>query len=62
MNEIHSFYSELYDEKSGIQTDYSTCPFLEDTGSSPKLTDSMRDTCEGQLTLIFRMFQGSVCL
>ena len=36
MNEIHSFYSELYDEKSGIQTDYSTCPFLEDTLSSPK--------------------------
>ena len=50
MNEIHSFYSELYDEKSGIQTDYSTCPFLEDTLSSPKLTNSMRETCEGQLT------------
>ena len=43
MTEIHSFYSELYDEKSGIQTDYSTCPFLEDTLSSPKLTDSMRE-------------------
>ena len=50
MTEIHSFYSELYDEKSGIQTDYSICPFLEDTLSSPKLTDSMRETCEGQLT------------
>ena len=50
MNEIHSFYSELYDEKSGIQTDYSTCPFLEDTLSSPKLTNSMRETREGQLT------------
>ena len=50
MTEIHNFYSELYDEKSGLQTDYSTCPFLEDTLSSPKLTDSMRETCEGQLT------------
>ena len=50
MSEIHSFYSELYDEKSGIQTDYSTCPFLQDTLSSPKLTNSMRETLEGQLT------------
>ena len=50
MTEIRNFYSELYDEKSGLQTDYSTCPFLEDTLSSPKLTDSMRETCEGQLT------------
>ena len=50
MNKIHNFYSELYDEKSGIQADYSTCPFLEDTLSSPKLTDSRRETCEGQLT------------
>ena len=37
MSEIHSFYSELYDEKSGIQTDYTSCPFLEDTLSPPKL-------------------------
>ena len=50
INEIHRFYSELYDEKSGIQTDYSSCPFLEATLSSPMLTDSMRETCEGQLT------------
>ena len=50
MSEIHSFYWELCDEKSGIQTDYSTCPFLEDTLSPPKLSDSMRETCEGQLT------------
>ena len=45
MNEIHRFYSELYDEESGIQTDFSTCPFLEDTLSSPNLA-----ICEGQLT------------
>ena len=50
MNEIHRLYSELYDEKSGIQADYSSCPFLEDALSSPMLTDSMRETCEGQLT------------
>ena len=46
-NEIYSFYSKLYDEQSGIQSDYSICPFLENFSSSPKLTDSMR---EGQLT------------
>ena len=50
MSEIHSFHSELYDEKLGIQNNYSTCPFLQDTLSSPKLTNSMRETCEGQLT------------
>ena len=50
VTEIHSFYSELCDKKSGVQTDYLTCPFLEDTLSSPKLTGSMRETCEGQLT------------
>ena len=50
MTEIHNFYSELYDEKSGLQTDYLTCPFLEDTLSSPKLTDSMRETCDGQFS------------
>ena len=41
MTEIHSFYSELYDEKPGIQGDYLTCPFLEDTLSSPKLTEGL---------------------
>ena len=50
MSETHSFCADLYDEKSGIQTEYSTCPFLEDTLSPPKLTCSMRETCEGQLT------------
>ena len=49
-NEIYSFYSKLYDEQSGIRSDYSTCPFLENFSSSPKLTDSMREMCEGQLT------------
>ena len=62
MNEIHCFYSELYDKKPGIQTDYSNCPFLEDTLSSPKLTDSMRETCKGLPFDIFQMFQGSVYL
>ena len=49
-NEIYSFYSKLYDEQSGIRSDYSTCPFLENFSSSSKLTDSMREMCEGQLT------------
>ena len=50
MNEIYSFYSEHCNEKTGIQIDYSTCPFLENASSSPKLTVSMPDMCEGQLT------------
>ena len=52
MNEIHNFYSNLYDEKSETQTDYSNCPFFENTSSFPKLTDSMREKCEGQLTYL----------
>ena len=50
MNEIHNFYSNLYDDKSETQTDYSNCPFFENTSSFPKLTDSMLEKCEGQLT------------
>ena len=50
MDEIHNFYSNLYDEKSETQTDYSNCPFFENTSSFPKLTDSIREKCEGQLT------------
>ena len=50
MNEMYNFYSDLYDEKPGIRTDYTNCPFLQNSSTIPKLSDSMRDLCEGQLT------------
>ena len=50
MNEICNFYLDLYDEKPGIRTDYTNCPFLQNSSSIPKLSDSMCDLCEGQLT------------
>ena len=50
MNEIYNFYSDLYEEKPGIRTDYTNCPFLQNSSSIPKLSDSMRDLCKGQLT------------
>ena len=49
MNEIYNFYSNLYDEKPGIRTDYTNCPFLQKSSSIPKLSDSMHDLCEGPL-------------
>ena len=49
-NEIYNFYSDLYDEKPGIRTNYTNCPFLQNSSSIPELSDSMRDLCEGQLT------------
>ena len=39
---LYTFYSDLYDEKSGIEIKEST--FI------PKLNDDQRDLCEGQLT------------
>lgn len=50
LNEIHTFYSDLYDEKSGRQIDSSTCPFLGNFSPIPKLNDNKCDSCEGQLT------------
>ena len=49
MNEIYNFYSNLYDEKPGLRTDYTNCPFLQNSSSIPKLSDSMRDLCLGPL-------------
>lgn len=28
LNEIYNFYSDLYDEKGGIEINESTCPFV----------------------------------
>jgi len=49
LDEIHSYYSNLYDEKSEIETNVSTCPFLRNRSFIPTLNDDQRDLCEGQL-------------
>ena len=50
MEEVHNFYSDLYDEKTEIQTDATHCPFLEVSFTIPKLNDDMRKICDGLLT------------
>ena len=40
---------ELYDEKSQIEINESTCPFVGNRSSIPTLNDDQRDLCEGQL-------------
>ena len=47
--EIHSYYLNLYDEKSEIEINVSTCPFLGNRSFIPTLNDDQRDLCEGQL-------------
>ena len=42
-------YSDLYDEKEGIEINESTCPFVGNHSFIPKLNDEQRDLCEGQL-------------
>ena len=49
LDEIHPYYSNLYDEKSEIDINVSTCPFLGNCSSIPTLNDDQRDLCEGQL-------------
>ena len=50
LNEIYNLYSDLYDEKGGIEINESTCPFVGNHSFIPKLNDEQRDLCEGQLT------------
>ena len=49
LDEIHSYYSNLYDEKSEIDLNVSTCPFLGNCSSIPTLNDDQRDLREGKL-------------
>ena len=49
--EIYNFYSDLYDKKPEIQTDFTSCPFMVNSSTVPKLNDAMREMCEGQLTV-----------
>ena len=50
LNEIYSFYSNLYDEKTDVEIDQTSCPFLNNHDQIPKLSVPMRDSCEGELT------------
>ena len=50
MNEIYNFYSDLYNENLEIQTDFRGCPFLKNPSMIPKLSDAMREACDGQLS------------
>ena len=50
LEEIHNFYSDLYDEKTEFQTDATPCPFLVDSLTISKLNNDMRKICDGQLT------------
>ena len=50
MDEIHSFHSDLYSEKNSEELIVEICPFLN-SGNLPKLSQAVRDLCEGELTL-----------
>ena len=50
MDELHSFYSDLYKEKNSEELTYENCPFLN-SGNIPKLSPAMRELCEGELTI-----------
>ena len=40
LNEIYIFYSDLYDKKPEIQTDFTGCPFEVNSSTVPKLNDA----------------------
>ena len=41
LNEIYIFYSDLYDKKPKIQTDFTGRPFEVNSSTVPKLNDAM---------------------
>ena len=49
-NEIYNFYSDLYDEKEGMEINELSCPFVGNHSFIPKLNVEQRDLCEDQLT------------
>ena len=50
MDELKSFYSDLYNNRSEDDTEEFTNPFLNDP-QIPKLSKILRNACEGQLTV-----------
>ena len=49
-NEMKSFYSNFYKNDSSVRIDELSCSFLN-SPKIPKLTNSMKNLCEGQLTV-----------
>lgn len=49
MNELESFYSDLYKERDLLSTDSNIDYFLRDSEDPPKLTEELRSLCEGKL-------------
>ncbi|CAH3024760.1 unnamed protein product, partial [Porites evermanni] len=48
LKEIYDFYSDLYDKKLEIQSDFTGCPFVENSSTVPKLNYAMGEMYEGQ--------------
>ena len=48
LQEIYTFYSDLYNVKPDIQTDLSDCPFFTSPAAVPRLNEAMKEICEGQ--------------
>ena len=48
MDELHSFYSELYSDRHNGEVTDQSCAFLE-TESIPKLGSVMEELCEEEL-------------
>jgi len=51
MDEIHSFYSDLYSKKNSEELIVENCPFLN-SGNLSKLSQAGELTLAGQLTLV----------
>ena len=49
MDELHSFYSDLYSDRNKGEVTDQSCAFLE-TESIPKLSSVMQELCEGELS------------
>ena len=49
MNELESFYADLYDDSSYYPSDSAISTFLDNSVESPSLTDDLRKVCEGKL-------------
>ena len=45
LKEIYDFYSDLYDKKPEIQSDFTGCPFVENSSTVPKVNDAIWERC-----------------
>ena len=51
MDELHSFYSDLYSDRNNGEVTDQSCAFLE-TESIPKLSSVMEELCEEELSTV----------